>query len=332
MKKNFIYIIILVLVVFGAIQLFNRNNTGSDSNIESPEKVTIAMVTFPGYAPLYLAQEKNLFPESIEVELVRIESVPELRAAMRSGSIDMYAATYDMFQSTGEITPPGIGFMAIDKSHGADGIVAVDGIETIADLRGKTVAAEPGYPPYFVLQYLLNEEGMTLDDVDFKDLSSADAGNAFVSGAVDIAATYEPYLSISKDKVENSKMFASTADVPVFIGDFLFAQEDLVNNNPQILKAVAQGWFNAVESINSDPEAYEIMGQAFGVSAEEMKDFETGVSWLSLSDNKELFDINNENNAYKTFDLVGDILEANNEAGVRVKGTDAISNIIINQL
>ena len=47
-------------------------------------KVTIGMVTFPGYAPLYLAKEKNLFPD-VDVALVRIESIGDLREAINSG-------------------------------------------------------------------------------------------------------------------------------------------------------------------------------------------------------------------------------------------------------
>ena len=54
----------------------------------------------------------------------------------------------------------------LDVSHGADGIAAKPGIEKVADLKGKTVAASaPGTSPYFLLAFILAKNGMTMKDV-----------------------------------------------------------------------------------------------------------------------------------------------------------------------
>jgi NitT/TauT family transport system substrate-binding protein len=326
MKKIIISIIVIAVIVL-AIIVIPPKSENSDVT-----KVTIAMVTFPGYAPLYIAEEKGLWGEDVDVEIVRIESIGDMRAAMRSGNIDIYAATYDIFQAVEDTIPPGVAFLAIDESYGGDGVVVSEDIMSLADLRGKKVGAEPGFPPYFILQYLLNQEGMTLADVDFQDVTSQDAGNAFVAGRLDVAATYEPYLSLSAEKVPGAKILVSSADTPNLVVDFLFASDDLVQNNPKVLEAIAQGWFNAVTYWENNPDdAYVIMADAFGVSVEEMKDFKTGITWLTLDDNQNLFDKLADNNAYQTFTLVGDILEANGEAGVRVRAEDHLTNTIINQ-
>lgn len=320
-------LLILVLAVAVAGFYTTRNRDNSNTPVES---VKIGMVTFPGYAPLYLADEKNLWGSDLDVELVRIESIGDLRAAMKTGDIDMYAATYDIFEATEKIEPSGIAFLAIDESHGGDGVVVQNGINSLEDLRGKTVGAEPGFPPYFILQYLLNEKGMTLADVNFKDVTSQDAGNAFVAGQLDVAATYEPYLSISADKVPGAKILVSSADTPKLIVDFLFASEKLTANNPEILKSVAEGWFNAIDYWKAnEAEAYEIMGTAFDVSADEMIDFKTGVTWLDLTDNKAIFDPSVPKNAYDTFKLVGDILEANGGTTLRMDAKDHLTDRVI---
>ena len=329
MNKKIIGAIVALLVVIVLVVVFmqgDRNNTG---NKQSKQSVTIGMVTFPGYAPLYLAKEKKLF-EGVDVNLVRIESIGDLRAAMNSGKIDMYAATYDIFEAVENNTPPGIGFLAIDESHGGDGVAVSKDIKDLKDLKGKSVAAEPGFPPYFILQYLLNKEGMSLADINFKDLPSADAGNAFVSGQVDVAATYEPYLSISANKRDGASVLVSSADTPGLIVDFLFASEDLVKNDKEVLKRIADGWFAAVNYWKQNPdESVKIMAKSFGVDNAEMEDIKSGISWLTLEDNQKLFDKKQPNNAYETFDLVGDILESNNSAGVRVKSSDKLSDKII---
>jgi len=329
MVKKFFGIIIVLVIIWGLFLAFNKATQDEKVGQKSKESVTIGMVTFPGYAPLYLAKEKNLFKD-VDVNLVRIEAIGDLRAAMNSGKIDMYAATYDIFQAVEGNEPPGVGFLAIDESHGGDGVVVSEDVDGLSDLRGKTVAAEPGFPPYFILQYLLNKEGMSLADVNFKDLPSAEAGNAFVSSKVDVAATYEPYLSISAGKRDGAKVLVSSADTPGLIVDLLFASENLVKNDREVLKKVSDGWFSAVDYWKKNPEeSMSIMAKAFGVDVAEMKDIKSGISWLTLEDNQKLFNKRQANNAYKTFDLVGDILESNNSAGVRVKSTNKLSDKII---
>lgn len=325
MKKFSILILAVALLMGLSSCNWGKKNT-------EKQKVTIGMVTFPGYAPLYLAKEKNLFPD-VDVTLVRIESIGDLRAAMNSGKIDMYAATYDIYQNMQGSTPPGIGFLAIDESHGADGVVVKDGINAIADLKGQTVGAEPGFPPYFILQYLLNKENMTLKDINFKDLPSQDAGNAFVAEKLDAAGTYEPYLTKSAEMRKGAKVLISSANTEHLIVDFLFASEKLTKDNPEVLQNIAKGWFAALDYYKQhEDESIGIMAKAFGVSPAEMKDFKSVVSWLNLDDNKNVFDKSKPNNAFTTFNLVGDILEKNQTGIFRVKADDKMTDKIINEV
>lgn len=323
MKKQhsigLISIIILLIVSYSAIK-------------KNPlPKVTIAMVTFPGYAPLYVAKEKGFF-EGVDVELRRIESIGDIRAAMYSGDVNMYAATYDIFQSTKEVAPIGTGFLVIDESHGADGLATTADIKSIKDLRGKKVAAEPGFPPYLVLQYLLDKEGMTLKDLDFQDMPTTDAGNAFAARKLAAAGIYEPALSASTKARPDSKVFASSADVPGLIQDLLFANEKLAIENPEVLEKIAAGYFKALDYIDSNnDEAYQIMSKSFGVSVSEMEDFKTGVTWIGKTENIKLFDKTNKINVYSTYDLVCNILQKNGDTDICLKSENKLTNEIINK-
>lgn len=295
------------------------------------QKVTIGMVTFPGYAPLYLAKEKGFF-DDLDVELVRIESVGDLRAALSSSKIDTYASTYDIFQSNQGTDVPGIGFMLIDESHGADGIVAASGIDSIADLKGKKLAGEPGLPPYFLLQYLLNKEHLLLSDISVKDIATQDAGAAFTSGNVDAAAIYEPFLSNAVKSRKGSKIIVSSAQAPNILADLLFASQALAKSNPDVLKKVADGWFKALDYVKSNPDdAYTIMAKAFNVSKQEMIDFKSVMTWYTKEDNVAMFNRSNRTNVFQIFQLVGDVLEANGSAKLRFKPEDKITTSIIDQ-
>lgn len=329
-------LIVAVVVALGAFA-YSMKPAPTTSKQESKQvvkkevsKVTIAMVTFPGYAPLYVAKEKGFF-EGVSVDLKRIESMGDIRAAVRSKDVQVYAATHDMYQSTNDAAPIGVGFMAIDESHGADGVAVSADIKSVKDLKGKKVAAEPGFPPYVILQYLLNKEGMTLKDVDFKDMTTTDGGNAFATSKLDAAGIYEPALSASVKARKNSRVLVSSADLPGLIQDFLFADETFAKENPEALRAIADGYFKALDYINTNhDEAYEIMSRNFSVTKAEMEDFKTGVSWTTKAENIALFDKTNANSAYKNFSLIGDILAKNGEANIRVRADDKLTGDIIN--
>lgn len=331
-KKITISIISAVVVVLGISSLVWANKKGATSTTQASQKVTIAMVTFPGYAPLYLAKEKGFFG-NVDVDLQRIEAIGDIRAAVRSGNVQIYAATHDIYQSTKDVPPTGVGFLAIDESRGGDGVATTNSIQSIADLRGKKVGAEPGFPPYMVLQYMLDKEGMTLNDVDFQDMSTTDAGNAFSAGQLDAAGIYEPALSASVNARPNSKVLVSSADLPGLIQDFLFADETYAKEHLEVLQQVAEGYFKALDYINTNPdESYDIMAKAFDVSKQDMQDFKTGITWTTKAENKQLFDATNSANAYATFTLVGDILQKNGEATVRVPANEKLTSTIINSI
>lgn len=330
-KKNLLIVIVIVVVLLGigGYVIFGKQYIKTSSKLP---KVTIAMVTFPGYAPLYVAKEKGFF-EGVDVELVRIESMGDIRAAMRSGDINIYAGTYDMYESTKDVPPIGIGFLAVDESHGADGLAVAGNITSVKDLRGKKVAAEPGFPPYLVLQYLLDKEGMTLKDLDFQDMPTTDAGNAFAAGKLAAAGIYEPALSASVKARAGAKVFASSANIPGLVQDLLFADEKLAQNHPEILEKVAAGYFKALDYINTNHvDAYQIMAKAFDVSVQDMEDFKSGVNWIDKAENKKLFDKTNDVNAFKTYDLVCSILKENGDTNICLKSDDKLTDAIIKKI
>jgi NitT/TauT family transport system substrate-binding protein len=327
-KNSKILIGLLAIVLIGGLAYYFKTKQPITTEKQT---VKIGMVTFPGYAPLYLAKEKGYFKD-INVELVRIEAVGDLRAAMLSGKIDMYLATPDIFQATEQQEPVGVGFLAIDESHGADGVAVSENIKTVSDLKGKKVGAEPGFPPYFVLQYMLHKENLTLKDLDFKDIASQDAGNAFVAKQLDAVGTYEPYLSKSVSLRPNSRVLVSSADLSGLIVDLIYANEKLVNEKPEVLKKIADGWFEAVAYYEAHKdESMQIMSKAFGVTPQEMVDIKSGVSWLNQAENKKLFDKNAESNIFKTFDLVGEILLSNNANTFKVSSKNKLTDKIIQQ-
>ena len=152
---------------------------------------------------MYLAKEKGFFQkQGVDVEIVVIESPADRRAAFAADKIQGLATTVDthVMTAAAENPIPVKQVLALDDSHGGDGIVAKKEIKTIKDLKGKTVAAQLGAgASYFWLNYVLAQNGMKLADLKAVDMKAGDAGSAFVAGKVDAAVTWEPWLSRAKD-------------------------------------------------------------------------------------------------------------------------------------
>jgi NitT/TauT family transport system substrate-binding protein len=315
--------IAVALIVTALIGYSGCSSGGPAKNgTAKKEPFDIGMVTFAGYAPLYLAKEKGFFGD-LQVNLHRIDEVASIRAGIANGELEAYLATPDIALDTNQ-KPPGIGVWAIDESSGGDGVVVAEGIEKLADLKGRKVAAEPGLPPRFVLMYLLHKHGMSLSDIEFKDMTTQDASTAFVSKSVDAAGIYEPFLSTAAKQREGSKVAISSADVPGLIVDLIFVDERTLKSRPQDVTKVIEGWRKAVRFIKESPDvAFPIMAKAFNLPEGEFKDIAAGVKWLDLDENKILFGTAEKPGPlYPNFSEVGEVLHRNRKDMYRAKAED----------
>jgi NitT/TauT family transport system substrate-binding protein len=304
-----------VILITVAILLVNMSCTSTKKDNSSEKRsLNIGMVTFAGYAPLYLAKEKGFFG-NLDVHLNQINEVASIRAAMESGALDAYLATLDIALDINS-EPPGVAVWAIDESSGGDGVVISGEIKDLSDLRGKTVAAEPGLPPNFVFLYILNKNGLSIKDVKFQDMTTQNAATAFISGSVEGAGLYEPYLSQAAKARANSHVVISSADVPGMIVDLIFVDDDVAKTRSQDIFTLIAGWNKALEFIHSSPdESNRIMAQAFGLDIGEFVDIVSGIRWLSVKENEQLLGTESKpGTIYETFDVVLDVLKHNRPA------------------
>lgn len=306
---------VMILGVISAIALgvsgCSKKESASDQKPKTPQPFDIGMVTFPGYAPLYLAKEKGFFGD-LDVRLQRIEEIPSIRAAVVKGDLEAYLATPDIAFDT-NIPAPGKAVWAVDESAGGDGVVVSSDIGDITQLKGRKVAGEPGFPPYFIMLYLLHQHGLGLNDIQFQDMTTQNAATAFVSKAVDAAAIYEPYLSQAEGQRAGSKVVVSSAQTPGLIVDLIFARDDVVASRPNDIKQLIAGWRKAIAFIRQSPdEANLIMAASFNLPVNEFKDIASGVRWLDLDENRQLYGTPaTPGPLFSNFGVVVDVLRRN---------------------
>lgn len=317
---------ILIAVLF--LSSFSSCQKGPQST-DGKEVFNIGMVTFAGYAPLYLAKEKGFFGD-LDVNLKRIEEIPSIRAGMSNGDLQAYLATPDIALDTNS-KPPGRAVWAIDESAGGDGVVVANDIRDLSGLKGKKIAAEPGLPPHFILLYLLYQNGLSRNDVSIQDMSTQNAAAAFASKAVDAAGIYEPYLSTAEKQRPGSRVVISSKQTPDMIVDLIFVGDDVIASRSADVTKIIEGWRKAIEFIKNNPdEANTIMAKAFNLSVSDFKDTVSGIVWTDLSDNQRLFGTDaNPGPLYKNFTVVNDVLRRNRSEVYEAKPKDHLTRSFV---
>lgn len=255
---------------------------GATSASAQGTEVAIGMSGWTGFGPLTLAVEAGLFEaQGLDAEIVKIPQ-KDRHLAIAAGSIQCAATTVETFMIWNANGVPIRQLFQLDMSNGADGMVARDDIESIADLEGKTIAASaPGTSPYFVLAWMLNENGLGLDDVTVANLEPSAAVTSFIAGQNDAAMTYEPYLSAVRAAPEAGRILATTVDYPIVMDSF-GCTPDFIEAEPEAVAALAAGYYEALAMIEAEPEeAHRIMGADVDQTAEE---FAASASYLEWQD------------------------------------------------
>jgi NitT/TauT family transport system substrate-binding protein len=288
MRKKMIISILLFTCGLLFVGLGEVQAIGGKSDTKEPLK--IGLVTWIGYGPFYIAQEKGFFKENgIEVELKRIEGDAERRAAIASGSLNGSCLTIDSMIVLRSRDIPVKAVMAIDSSNGGDGIVATKDIKTIKDLKGKRIAYPTGLPSHFFLYSVLKEHGLKISDIKTIVMDADKAGAAFAGERVEVAVTWEPWLSKAQEMV-NGHILIDSKKHNGYIEDILFVREEVIKNRPDDLKALIKAWYKAVDFVKSNPvEAKKIIGKAFGLSNEEVESLLPKVVYCGKKRNKEAF-------------------------------------------
>ena len=159
----------------------------------SAEDLNIAYM--PNYASLWsvvTGVNMGYFEEEgLNVKLVEFADGPTIIAAMESGSIDMRyigpGAHKLCIQGRAKI------FM-LSQIGNADHVLVrhSKGIESYADLKGKKIGYSAGTSSEMILQYALEEAGLTYDDIQAYELEVSSLVSAMVSGSVDAVAAWSP--------------------------------------------------------------------------------------------------------------------------------------------
>lgn len=254
-----------------------------------PTLVRIGTQPWIGYGPWWIAQEKGIFEKhGLQAELVDFIEDKEVNAAFASG--DMNAANLATHTAI-KLYAAGLDLRIVlleDASYEADAIIAPAEITSIADLRGRRVAYEEGTTSDLLLNYALAQNGMSVADIEPVFMPASDAGATLIAGQVDVAVTYEPYISAALAENPNLKLLYTAAERPGLISDVFVLSTKFIQENPEAVRALLKVWDEAMAFYKNNPdEAKAIIAKAVGSTPEELQTAFDGVVFYDLAGNRQ---------------------------------------------
>ena len=248
--KYLLSIVVIILTLIGC----KENSTKS---IVSKAPLKIAFNTWIGYSAFYIAEEQGFFEKrKINVETTVIDPLSEKNAAMLRGDLDGMGGTIDSAVISASAGVKGKVVWMFDRSNGTDGILVSEDIKSVKDLKGKSVAVEEGFVGHFFLLYFLKENSMNASDINIIPMTTDNAGAAFVAGKVDVAVTWEPYLSTAM-KRSGARILVSSKQLEPILADTLFISDTVINKRPNDIQALVDSlqeannyWIEHMSDVN----------------------------------------------------------------------------------
>ncbi|MCI1986534.1 MAG: aliphatic sulfonate ABC transporter substrate-binding protein [Lactobacillus sp.] len=240
MKKKGLLITLLVIII-AAVAWFGY----SQSHDSSTQKLTTVTIGYQKADPVDISRArgelaKKMKKKGYKVVFKEFQDGTALATALKSGDID-YARLGDVPPVTSQAN--GMGFVYIaagsDKVKGSGIEVKKDsGINSVAALKGKTIAYTKGTSAQFMVIQALKKAGLTTKDVKLVSMDQSAAAVAFSKGTVDAWATWDPYTSTAEVNA-NAKLLVDDTGLAKN-RDFVISSKKYATSHKAVSKLLVQ--------------------------------------------------------------------------------------------
>lgn len=268
----------------------------------SPLKV--ACITFVGYRPAVIAQEKGFFKaQGVDVELSYVDFAQLQQADFSAGKYDGIGLTLGDFIILSANNPNMQSVLVVDETNGADVVVAQPEIKTVEDLRGKKIGANlGGFSEVFVTE-MLRISSLTTDDVNLVKFDALEIPQRLKNNDIQAGHTWEPFLSEAIKQGAYS-LFTSK-QTPGLILDLVAFRNETIRDRPQDVRAFVRGWLQAINFWEQNLEAgNEIITKTLKIPIDTIS--LDGVNLTNLQENQQFFRPDSINSIYDIAKIYAD--------------------------
>jgi NitT/TauT family transport system substrate-binding protein len=326
--------LVLPLFILAALVLSACGGSSTSTSTKFTGTIHISSSTWTGYAIIYLANSKGIWKNhGLDVNFKVVEDPNDRFIAMAAGRLEGMATTVDTFARQQSAGVPAVEIFPIDASVGGDGILASKSIKTVADLKGKTIAVNQGSVSEFFLAQVLKANGLSLTDVKELNMKSGEAGAAFVANRVDVAVTWEPWLSKAKARAD-SQVLVSSKQYPDLIVDSFGFRKEFIQKYPDTVKEFMRAYYDAFDYMQKNmAEATKIIGDAVGETAADVTADLSTIAMYDLKTGKTIMGTSSAHGKiYDTAKAAADFWKALGKVDTVMNVNDAFDPSFINSL
>ena len=242
--------------------------SGSTSSAGVTEGGTLN-IDFATYNPLSLVikkegwLEKALKKQNITVNWVQSAGSNKANEALRSGAIDV-GSTAGSAALLARANGSDIKTIDIFSQPEWSAIVVGPNsdITSVAQLKGKQIAATKGTDPYFFLLQALEANGLSASDVTIQNLQHADGWAALQGGSVQALSGLDPIMA----NAEKSGAKLIYRNVAFNTYGFLNATESFLSSKPDVAQTVVNTYeYARAWALKHKDETAQILAEVAGI-------------------------------------------------------------------
>lgn len=210
-----------------------------------------------GILPIVKAKgelEKTLAAQGVQVKWVEFPAGPQLLEGLNVGSV--------VFGEAGEAPPifaqaanPNLVYVANQPpAPSAEALIVQKDspVQSIQDLKGKRIALNKGSNVHYLLLKLLEENNLTLNDIQPVYLPPSDARAAFEKGAVDAWVIWDPFLAAAEYQI-HARVIANGEHL-VSNHQFYLSDRQFAASHPDILNTVVKTLNQTTDWVKTHPD------------------------------------------------------------------------------
>lgn len=236
----------------------------------------------------------------IKVNISIINDATQSSNAMINGSLDAAGYTINrtafLSQKFKEANFDVIMPFITNYSNGGDGIIAKSNIKTINDLVGAKIGVPEFSEAHTLVIWFVNQSDLTAAEKEeiLNNLiffaTPDDAAKAFFAGQIDVAATWEPYLTQAKNMTDAHILFSTASSSSLVMDGILFSKE-FAEANVDVVTAFIDGALQAADLYDTDMSTIKTVMPMFATASDEdIKENCASAKLATFADNFRLFE------------------------------------------